>query len=148
MNHELQLQLTKLAFQRSKPFCYQCYKEAPTGCCETCLSDDLMRVVDGVGCEYGTDWVIDHILTTELTPVDTDEAFEQFVSECYPETTKVGWCEFDTVTLLKDQDPVSWSCAKSDWESQETDDGNIISFDNGLNSYWVHDVETLLEGES
>lgn len=147
MNHEPHHQLTKLAFQRSKPFCYPCYKEAPTGCCQTCLSDDLMRLVDGVGCEYGTDWVIDHILATELTPVDLSEAFEQFVADCYPATTKVGWCEFDTVTLLKEQDPVSWGCAQSDWESQEAENGALVSFDHGSNYYSLSDVENLLAAE-
>ena len=145
MNEEVFQKLTALAFKRSKPFCYQCYKEAPTGTCTTCLSDDLMRVVDGVGCEYGTEWVVNHILETELEPVDLDEAFEQFVSECYPEMTKVGWCEFDTVTLLKEQDPISWRCAQSDWESQESDEGSIVSFDNGSNYYNRHEIEELLE---
>lgn len=66
MNNEILEQLKELALSRSIPFCYSCYKEAPTGCCKTCGSDDLMRLVPEVGCEYGTDWVIKHILETEL----------------------------------------------------------------------------------
>lgn len=104
-----------------------------------------MRLVDGVGCEFGTDWVIKHILETELKAVDLEESFEQMIRECYPETTKVGWCEFDTVTLLKEQDPVSWRCALSEHEWQEADDGNIISFDNGRTYFYANDLETLLE---
>lgn len=41
----------------------------------------------------------------------------------YPETTKVGWMNLDTFSIMKDQDPVSWSCAKSEWESQGAVDG-------------------------
>lgn len=147
MNTELYQKLTDLAFKKSKSFCYQCYCQCPTGVCKTCGSDDLMRLIDGVGCEYGTDWVIKHILETELDAVDLEQAFEQSVRECYPETTKVGWCEFDTVTLLKEQDPVSWRCALSEYESQEADEGNTVSFDGGTNYYWARDVEDLIEDE-
>jgi len=145
MNEEIFEKLKELAFNRSIPFCYGCYKNAPTGCCEHCGSDDLMRLVPGVGCEYGTDWVIKHIVNTELEAVDLEEDFEQFIRECYPETTKVGWCEFDTVTLLKEQDPVSWRCAMSDYESAEADEGRIISFDGGHTYFNIFDIETLLE---
>lgn len=147
MNTEIYQKLTELAFKKSKPFCYHCYEVALTGVCKTCGSDDLMRLVDGVGCEYGTDWVVKHILETELKAVDLEESFEQTVRECFPETTTVGWCEFDTVTLLKEQDPVSWCCALSDYESQEADEGNIVSFDRGTNYYWARDVEELIERE-
>lgn len=145
MKSEIQNKLHQLALKRSTPFCYSCYKAVPTGCCKTCGYDDLMRLVDGVGCEYGTDWVIKHILETELKAVDLEESFEQLIRECYPETTKVGWCEFDTVTLLKEQDPVSWRCAVGDHESNEAKDGNIISFDNGTNYFCCSDLENLLE---
>lgn len=145
MKTEIQNQLHLLALKRSTPFCYSCYKTAPSGCCKTCDSDDLMRLVEGVGCEYGTDWIIKRILETELTPVDLEKTFEQFVRECYPEETTVGWVKFDTVTLLKEQDPVSWQFALSEYESQEAEEGNIISFDNGSNYYPRSEVEGLLE---
>jgi hypothetical protein len=144
MKTEIQEQLEKLAYERSIPFCYGCYKEAPKGRCTECGSDDLMRLVPGVGCEYGTDWVIEHILETELTSVDLEEAFEESVRQCYPETTKVGWMEFDTVSLMKDQDPVSWRCAFSEYESQEANEGSIVSFDNDRTYYWNRDLENLV----
>lgn len=111
MNSEIKTQLEKLAFKRSKPFCYSCYEEAPTGCCQHCGSDDLMRLMPEVGCEYGTDWIIEQILKTELIVANLEESFEQSIRDCYSETTKVAWCEFDTITLLKEQDPISWRCA-------------------------------------
>lgn len=53
MNSEIKTELEKIAYQKSNPFCYHCYSSAPTGRCTTCLSDDLMREVKGVGVEYG-----------------------------------------------------------------------------------------------
>ena len=138
MNHEIHEQLKQLALKRSTPFCYQCYKEAPTARCATCGSDDLMRLLPGVGCEYGTDWIIRHILESELEPVNLEEAFEESVRQCYPEETKVGWMTFDTVTLMKDQDPVGWNCALIEYESQEESSGNIFSIDNGATHYCSH----------
>lgn len=143
MNNEILEQLKELALSRSIPFCYSCYKEAPTGCCKTCGSDDLMRLVPGVGCEYGADWVIKHILETDLTPVDLEESFENMMRECYPETTKFGWMEFDTVTLMKENDPIAWRCAVVEHESSEEADGVIVSLDGGSTYYYVNDIEKI-----
>lgn len=143
MNNEIFEQLNILAFKRSIPFCYGCYKEAPTGCCKVCGSDDLMRLVPGVGCEYGTDWVIKHILETELTAVDLEEEFEKSIRQCYPEETQVGWMTFDTVKLMKENDPVGWRGAFADYESQVNDDEAFITID-GFKHYSRQDVENLL----
>lgn len=147
MDSEIQTKLTKLAFKRSSPFCYGCYKEAPIGRCNSCGSDDLMRILPGVGCEYGTDWVIRHILNDEIEAANLEEAFEESVRECYPEETKVGWMTFDTVTLMKEQDPISWRCALSEYESEEDSEGNIVSFDGGSTYYNLYDIEKLLDEE-
>ena len=141
---EIQKQLETLAYQRSIPFCYHDYIECPTGRCPKCGSDDLMRFLPDVAVEYGTLWIIEHILKTELEPANLEEAFAQNVRDCYPETTKVGWMEFDTVTLMKEQDPISWRCALSEYESQEESAGSIISLDGGTTYYFAHDIEALL----
>ncbi len=39
MKNEIQQKLEQIALNRSIPFCYGCYKEALTGCCESCGSD-------------------------------------------------------------------------------------------------------------
>lgn len=88
---EIQNKLNDLAFERTTPFCYSCYQDCPDGQCETCGSDDLMRHLEGVGVEYGTDWVIKSILEEELTSIDTEEVFEDMIRSCYPEETAVGW---------------------------------------------------------
>jgi hypothetical protein len=143
MDSEILKALESLAIASTKPFCYGCYKEAPNGRCLTCGSDDLMRLMEGVGCEYGVDWVIKHILEENLEPANLEESFEQAIRDSYPETTKVGWMEFDTVTLMKEQDPVSLRCALSEYESNEESEGNIISLDNGSTYHWSQEVEGL-----
>jgi hypothetical protein len=145
MKTEIQQKLEQLAYKRTTPFCYGCYIKAPTGVCPKCQSDDLMRELAGVGVEYGLDWIIKHILETELTPVNTEEAFEESVRQCYPEIVQVGWMNLDTVDIMKSQDPISWRIAQTEWESQEEEAEQIISLDNGSSYYRVHDIETLLE---
>lgn len=147
MNLEIKEKLEELAYKKTIPFCYSCYKEAPTGCCETCLSDDLMRLLPDVGCEYGIEWVIQNIIDTELNPIDLEEAFEDSLFGCYPETVQVGWLTLNTVQVIKDQDPISWEIAKSEWATQEEEEGNFISFDIGSNYYNISDVEKLLEAD-
>ncbi|MBS1984880.1 MAG: hypothetical protein JST16_11985 [Bdellovibrionales bacterium] len=144
---ELSSRLEKLAFAKSTPFCYSDYIPCPTGRCPKCASDDLMRFVGGIGVEYGTDWVVKHLLEEALEPVDVSAAFEDSVRECYPETTQVGWLTLDTVGTIKESDPVSWRCAESEWEDAEVSDGNIVSFDNGSTYYWTHEIESWLDEE-
>lgn len=145
MNSEIYQKLTDLAFKRSKPFCYQCYEVASTGICSKCHSDDLMRSVDGVGCEYGTEWIVKHILQESLTAIDTDEIFEESIRQCYPEETTVGWMKFDTVELMKSQDPISWRIARDEYIDSLEQDEEIVSFDGGFNYYWKHGIESFIE---
>lgn len=147
MKSEIQSQLEQLAFKRTTPFCYGCYVLAPKGVCPECHSDDLMRHLEGVGVEWGVNWVIKYILDEELTSVDVEEAFEDMVRSCYPEETEVGWMKLDTVQLLKDGDPISWRCALSDYQSEEESEGTIMSFDNGSTYYRTSDIEELLSQE-
>ena len=144
---EIETKLQQLAFNRSTAFCYSDYIKCPTGRCPKCGSDDLMRITEDDGPEYGTSWVIEEILRKELTSVNLEAAFEESVRECYPEEIKVGWMSFDAVTLMKEQDPVSWRCALVDYESQEESEGNTISFDNGSTYYHRDELEGLIEGQ-
>ena len=94
-------QLTILAFQESIPFCYACYMKAPTGKCNNCGTDDLMRLLEGVGCEWGTEWVIDEILKEHLEPMNKEKVFKEMIEDCYHTDTKVAWVELDTIDILK-----------------------------------------------
>ena len=55
-------QLNKLAFQESIPFFCSCYIKAPTGLCDNCSSNNLMRFIEDFGCEWGTEWVIEELI--------------------------------------------------------------------------------------
>jgi hypothetical protein len=137
--------LKSVAWKKSKPFCYGCYKEAPSGRCSSCHSDDLMRLVDGVGVEWGIDWVIKHLVEENLTPADTSAAFEESVGQCYPETVTIGWITYDTTTAIKELDPVSWRLAKSEWADQEVEAENLVTFDGGSTYVWRHELEQYLD---
>lgn len=134
MKEQIMLLLNRIALMKSKPFCYGCYTEAPNGRCSLCGSDDLMRFLPRVGCEYGFDWIIKEILS-EIECVDTDERFEESIRDCYPEETKIGWLTYDTVTAMKKLDPISWELAKSEWLDQEEFEAVLVSFDSGNNYY-------------
>lgn len=145
MNSEIKLKLDQLVISRSIPFCYSCYHECPTGRCNICGSDDLMRLLPGVSCEYGTDWIIKEIVQEKLTPVNMNDAFEESVrSTLESKTVTIGWLNFDRVTVMKEQDPISWEMAQSEFETFEESEGNIISFDNGRTYYWTSQLEDLV----
>jgi hypothetical protein len=143
--NDFQEALAQIARIKSVPFCYGCYSKAPSGRCTICGSDDLMLEYPGCGVEYGTEWIIREILREHLTPANLSEAFEQSVTDCYPETVKIGWIEHDTVSALKELDPVSWSLALSEYADTETNEGNIVTFDNGECYYWAREIEQFIE---
>jgi len=149
---EIETQLTRIAYQKSEPFCYGCYVPAKKdehgrGRCSRCGSDDLMRLLKSCGCEYGVDWIYPILLKDSLTPVDTEAAFEESIREIYPETVSVGWLELDTVSVIKDQDPVSWRIAVGEWIDNEMADDRLVTFDHGDTYFWTHDVESYIEQE-
>lgn len=136
--------MTQIAISKAVPFCYRCYTRAPSGRCTLCHSDDLMFELPGVGVEYGTDWLLREILAEHLSPADTLEAFEQFIVDCYPETVKIGWIEYDTASAIQGLDPVSWNIAHSEYVDNEVEDGNLVTFDCDSSYYWRADVEHFL----
>lgn len=145
MTSKISADLLRVAERHSKPFCYNCYEPAPTGRCDRCGSDDLMRLVPGVGVEWGLDWVAEHLVSDRLSPVDVDAAFEEFVAECYPDPIKIGWIESDAVSAIKALDPVSWSLAQSEWVDNEVSDDVLVTFDNGSTYYRASEVEQMIE---
>ncbi len=142
---EIQARLEKLAFMRSQAFCSGCYQVVTQSHCPTCGSDDFQRFLAGYGVDWGSDWIIRALLCDALTSVDVDAEFEQSLRDCYPETTKLAWIEVDTISALKEADPLSFEMAKSEWVDFETSDERIITFDNGTTYYFTHDIETFLD---
>lgn len=142
---DLKLKLEAIAWNKTYPFCYGCYKRVTGSHCDSCGSDDNMREYPLVGVEYGTDWVIKHLVETNLNPVNTESAFEESIAECYPETVKVGWMELDSISVMKTMDPVWWSMAISEWADNEVADEQLITFDNGSTYYRTSDLEDFIE---
>lgn len=142
---ELNCRLESLAYKISKPFCYHCYAIAPTGTCTTCGSDDLQRILPGIGNDWHVDWVIKHLIAEHLSPIDSDAEFEDCIASCYPETTTVGFLQVDTVTAMKELDPIAWRLARDEYVDGLESDGEIVSFDNGSTYYRVSDIEQFLD---
>lgn len=139
---EIKNKLKDLALERTTAFCYMCYKVCPSGICKECGSDDLMRHLEGVGVEYGTDWAIKNILEEKLTQVDLDDLFEQVIDDCYGEEVQIGFIKSDISTAIKALDPVAWDIAKSEHLDSLLEDESIIEVTGGY--YWVSDLEDLL----
>lgn len=142
--NEIMKKLEKLAFQKSHPFCYHCYKPALSGTCKTCGSDDLMRATEN-GVEYGTTWIIEDLITEHLNPIDADEEFEESVRQCFDETITVLWMKLDAVTVAKESDPISWRIAKDEWLDQEVSEKQIMEFNSKY--YRTSEIETFLDQE-
>jgi len=136
---ELKDKLTALAFDVTDNFCYGCYRVVKADHCPGCHSDDFMRHLDGVGVEYGTDWVIEHLIKEHCSPIDAEEQFEELLSETC-ETVKIGSLEYDPGYVLRNIDPVAFRCGVSDMLA---DDEQYIEVDGQY--YQVYDIETMIE---
>lgn len=141
---ELMDQLQMLAVNRSIPFCYSCYERAPSGRCPKCGSDDLARELVGEGVDWGTEWIVPILVHDAVEPIDVQADFEESVRQCYPETTKIGWLEYDTATAIRTLDPLSWGLACSEWIDFEVSAGNLMSLNNGSTYYATDDIERFL----
>jgi len=104
--------LKEKAHDISRSFCYSDYmtvEENEDGefKCPKCGSDDLMREVEGVGVEYGYDWIIDHLVETEGEKIDIEELFRELLDEIY-EPIKFGELEYCPSQVLEAVDPTAF----------------------------------------
>ena len=104
-----------------------------------------MREAAGEGVDWGVSWYLPTLLRDNLTPVNAEEAFEEMVRECYPETVNVAWLELDAVTVLKDSDPLSWRMAMDEYADNQLSDEQWITVDNGATYYSTCEVEHFLD---
>ena len=139
INDDLREKLTALAFDMTDNFCYSCYKVVKADRCPDCGSDDFMRHYEGIGVEYGTDWVIEHLIRENCTPIDEEEEFEELLNECY-EPVKVGCCEWDAGYVMRELDPVAFRCGVSDMLA---DDEQYVEVDGQY--YRVYDIENMIK---
>ena len=139
LSDDLKDKLQTLAFDVTDNFCYGCYHVVKGDSCPSCGSDDFMRHLDGVGVEYGTDWVIEHLIKEHCEFMDAETEYEETLNQCY-ETVKVGCCEWEPGYVLKELDPVSFRCGVSDYLA---DDDQFVEVDG--EHYRVDDIETMIE---
>lgn len=136
---DLKDKLQTLAFDMTDSFCYGCYKIVKEKSCPSCHSDDFMRHLDGVGVEYGTDWVIEHLIKEHCPVVDGEEEYEQMLNECY-DPVKIGLSEWEAGYVVKELDPVSFRCGVSDYLA---DDEEFVEIDGA--HYRICDIEHMIE---
>ena len=138
-DNELSEKLTALAFDVTDNFCYSCYKVVKGENCPGCHSDDFMRHLDGVGVEYGTDWIIEHLIKEHCEAIDAEEQFEELLNETC-ETLKIGTLEYDPGYVLRNIDPVAFRCGVSDMLA---DDELYVEVDGQY--YNVCDIEVMID---
>jgi hypothetical protein len=125
--------LRERAEEVSHPFCYNDYIAVKANAdgeyfCPKCGSDDLMREVDGVGCEYGTDWIMEHLVKTEGEEQDIEENYREQLDEVY-EPVKFGELEYSPSTVLEAVDPVAFNMGCYENADSEVQDGWFILLD-------------------
>ena len=142
-----QEEIKEIAIQKSQPYCYQCSIIVNQKYCPSCNTDDLMRVVPGVGNEYGIEWVIEHLINTNLEPVDIDKEFHELLEELYQSPPKlcgayVGQSQAD---ILKDYDPAQYRQMLLDEIDGREKDGVIFTIDNGDTYFSTTDLIAFID---
>ena len=134
--------LENAAYKITQKFCYGCYKVIDGDHCPTCGTDDFMRHLEGVGVEYGVDWVIDHLIETRLNPVDGDEYFADMLDECYPEIV-IGCCSFYPSQVMKELDPTAFNIGVTEYLDGMVEDGTL--YEHNGDYYNMDDLENMLD---
>ncbi len=123
-------QLTERAYEESHPFCYSDYKRVEANedgeyKCPKCDSDDLMRELEGVGVEWGTDWIVEHLVREEGEEVDIAELYRDLLDEIY-EPIKFGELEYTPSMVLESVDTVAFEMGCNEYADSELDEGRLI----------------------
>jgi len=137
----LHARLDAAAYKISDRFCYGCYKVVDAEFCPTCHSDDFMRHVEGVGVEYGTEWVIDHIIQDRCESVDDEELFDEMLDECYPEI-ELGCCSWSPSHVMNELDPTAYRIGVQEHIDSLVEDCQLYESDGDY--YQVFDIEEIL----
>ncbi len=138
----LHAKLEEAAYKVTDNFCYACYTVVKGDSCPTCHSDDFMRHLEGVGVEYGTEWVIEHLITQHCTAVDGEDLFEEVLDECYEEV-KVGCCTFSPSQVMKELDPTAFRIGVQENLDGLAEDGQLYELNGEY--YNTFEVEEMLD---
>jgi hypothetical protein len=140
-------EIREIAFQKSKPYCYQCSIVVKTKYCPSCNTDDLMRLVEGVGNEYGIEWVVEHLINNNLKPVDLDAEFHELLEELYPDSPTLcgAWVGQSQADILKDYDPIQYREMLLNEIDGREKDGVIFTIDNGDKYFLTTDLIAFID---
>ena len=134
--------LEAAAYKATDNFCYGCYKVVEGDQCPQCWSDDFMRHLSGVGVEYGTEWVIEHLIKQHCTAVDGEELYEEILDECYPEIT-IGCCTFSPSDVMKELDPTCFRIGAQENLDSLTEDCQLYESEGEY--YTMFDIEEMID---
>ena len=138
---EIHARLEGIAYKATDNFCYGCYKVVDGEYCPECHSDDFMRHVEGVGVEYGTEWVIDHIIQDRCESIDDEALFDEMLNECYP-MIELGCSSWEPSHVLSELDPIAYRIGVSEHVSSLVEDCQLYESDGDY--YQVFDIEEML----
>ena len=141
VNDNLRERLEALAFSQTDNFCYGCYRVVEGDFCPQCHSDDFMRHVDGVGVEYGCEWVIDHIIQDRCESVDDEALFDEMIDECYPEI-EIGCCSWQPSRVMSELDPTAYRIGVQEHIDSLVEDCQLYESDGEY--YQTFDIEEML----
>lgn len=147
MEKEIIEKLDKLVYQKTKPFCYDCYHVVPTKYCPKCHSDDFMRLHEGFGCEYGTSpfysAVLSEIGAEDCQYKEDEDSFMDSLDDIYGETVQVGFLNVSTAWAIKQLDPIAFELAMREETDHLLDVGQIVEIDGSY--YYTDRVLELIE---
>ncbi len=135
--------LEKLAYQETTPFCYLCYKDAPSGTCLFCGSDDLMRHMKGEGVEYGVDWIVKLLIQEHVSSYkDSDfrEIYDEYLDDRTHATITIQGTVFYASTIYRELDPLAYDMGFNQFME---DDERIIHYDNHW--YQISDIQEMID---
>ena len=101
-----------------------------------------MRHLAGDGVEYGTEWVIDHLISQNCQPVDGEEMFEEILDESYEEV-KIGCCTFSPSDIMKELDPTAFRIGVTENLDSLAEDCQLYQSDGKY--YQTTDIEEMLD---
>lgn len=134
--------LEEAAYKVTDNFCYGCYQVVEGENCPDCGSDDFMRHMEGVGVEYGTDWVIEELIRQHCEPINEENLYCEMLDECYP-MIEMGCLSWYPSYVMMNLDPIAFRCGVSEYTDGLVQDGEYYEYDGGY--YRLEDIEEMLD---
>ncbi len=113
--------LLEVACSKAAPYCYRCFREAPTGVCGMCKSDDLLRSKDGDPyvnyARIAEESAIDELLSslTEISRDDLDAEFDDFLNDFLFDNVIIFGHEDGLAEIFSEEDPAYYNKLLNDY---------------------------------